>query len=96
MTMDCMRAWRLARTSGISSDMRFESVKSLASSISRRVMAMPLLGPKYRGVSSVSLRRTSPPGRTMSSLLRGNSLSSSVNWARSASSDRTFSCSLMT
>ena len=46
MTTDCIRFSLRARTSGISSEMRFESVKTLASSISRRDMAMPLLGPR--------------------------------------------------
>lgn len=69
--IDSMRAWLLALTSGIKSEMRFEVVYLLASSISRRVMATPLLGPRYLGVSSLALRRIMPPGRTMSSVVLG-------------------------
>ena len=76
---------RRTRTPGISSDIRFESVYRFASSINIRVIAMPLDGPRYRGVSSVSLSRTRPPGRTKSSLFLGTS-SSSVNLLSSFSS----------
>lgn len=89
MTTDCIRASLLsllARTSGISSEILFESVKSLASSMSRRDMAMPLLGPRYRTDSSPALRRTKPPRRTSSSRLWEKSPSSSVKVLSSASS----------
>jgi len=86
---------RRCRTSGTSSRILLESVYFFASSITSLVIAMPLDGPRNRGVSSSSFRRTSPPGRTMSSVFSGNP-SSSVYCANSASNARTLSCNRIT
>lgn len=60
-------AFRRPLTFGMSSEIRPVSVYRFASSITMRVMAIPLDGPRYRGVSSVSLSLTRPPGRMKSS-----------------------------
>ena len=46
LCMRFIRSTRRARTSGMSSDMRLESVKRFACSMSSLVMAIPLLGPR--------------------------------------------------
>ena len=86
---------RRCRTSGTSSRILLESVYFFASSITSLVIAIPLDGPRNRGVSSSSCRRTSPPFRTISSVFNG-SPSSSVYCASSASKARTLSCSFIT
>jgi hypothetical protein len=81
------RRWR---TSGTSSRILLESVYLFASSMTNLVIAIPLEGPRNRGVSSSSPSRIRPPGRTISSVFCGR-LSSSVYWAISASRARTLS-----
>lgn len=59
---------RRCRMPGMSSLMLRESVYFFASSITSLVIAIPLEGPKNRGVSSSSPSLTRPPGRTISSV----------------------------
>ncbi len=82
-------------TSGTSSRMLLESVYRLASSITNLVIAMPLEGPRYRGVSSLSSNRTRPPGRIDSSV-SCSVPSSSIYRPSSSCRARTRSCSLIT
>jgi hypothetical protein len=82
-------------TSGTSSRMLLESVYFFASSMTSLVIAMPLEGPRNRGVSSFSSSRTSPPGLIASSGF-GTVDSSSVYCPNSASNARTLSCKRIT
>src|SRR5450432_1867211 len=75
--------------------MLLDSVYFLASSITSRVIAMPLEGPRNRGVSSFSSRRTNPPGLIASSGFGGKE-SSSIYCARVVSKARTLSCNRIT
>jgi hypothetical protein len=82
-------------TSGTNSRILLESVYRLASSITNRVIAIPLEGPRKRRVSSPSSSRTKPPGLIESSIFWGGP-SSSTYWPSSASNARTLSCNRIT
>lgn len=83
-------------TSGTNSLILLESVYLLASSITNLVIAIPLLGPRYLGVSSPSSNLTNPPGRIDSSVSCSLSPSSSMYRPNSICRARTRSWSRIT